>query len=85
VTPEERARAAQAAALADFQAGRIANEFYPKQEEHGFTDADVERVLRSGSSGVGRYLTHHGASARFFAALRMTMWRGYILFQTRIS
>jgi hypothetical protein len=56
VTPEERARAVQAAALADFQAGKIANEFYAKEAERPFTDADVERVLKSRSSGVWRYV-----------------------------
>ncbi len=56
MTPEERARVAQAAALTDFQAGRIANEFYAKEAERPFTDADVERALKSRSSGVCRYV-----------------------------
>ncbi len=56
----EKAKAAQAAALAAWQKGQIANEFYDKTQERPFSDRDVERVLKSKSSGVWRYRHEKG-------------------------
>ena len=47
---------AQAAALADFLAGRVCNEFTAKTLERGISDRDVERVLNSGSSAGCSYI-----------------------------
>jgi hypothetical protein len=58
-TAEEQARAAQEAALADFQTGRVAKEFTAKCLERHIFDKDIERALKSHSSGVWRY-THLG-------------------------
>jgi hypothetical protein len=58
-TAEDQARAAQVAALADFQAGRVAKEFTAKCLERRLFDKEIERVLKSRSSGVWRY-THLG-------------------------
>ncbi|MCS6859920.1 MAG: hypothetical protein NZT92_06330 [Abditibacteriales bacterium] len=59
-TQEEQAKAAQAAALAAWQAGQIANELYDKTQERPFSDRDVERVLKSKSLGVWRYRHEKG-------------------------
>ena len=50
---------AQEAALADFLAGRVSNEFTAKALERAISDRDIERVLKSGSSAVCRYV-HEG-------------------------
>ncbi len=52
---EEQAKAAQAAALATWQKGQIANEYYEKTHRRPFSDRDVERVLKSNATGVWRY------------------------------
>ncbi|NCO41592.1 MAG: hypothetical protein COZ06_28425 [Armatimonadetes bacterium CG_4_10_14_3_um_filter_66_18] len=52
---DQEAHAAQAAALADWLAGRIANEYYDKVPERQISDTAVQRVLQSKVSGVGRY------------------------------
>ncbi len=52
---QEVAQAAQDAALAAWLNGQIANEFYDKTIDRPFSQADVERVLKSKSSGVWRY------------------------------
>jgi hypothetical protein len=54
-TSEEQANAVQQAALADWQSGHIGNEFYDKVPERQISDRDVERVLKSKSSGVWQY------------------------------
>jgi hypothetical protein len=53
------AEKAQAAALADFLAGKVGKEFTAKLLERGISDRDVERVLKSHSSGVCQYV-HEG-------------------------
>jgi len=58
-TPEQEATEAQAAALVDFLAGQLGKEFTEKAADRGIADRDVERVLRSRSSGVWRY-RHYG-------------------------
>ena len=58
-TAEEQARVAQEAALADFQTGRVAKEFTAKCLERRIFDKEIERGLKSRSSGVWRY-THLG-------------------------
>ena len=51
----ETARAAQDSSLADWLTGNISNEFYDKTADRAFSQTDVERVLKSSSSGVWRY------------------------------
>lgn len=53
---EEEARSAQQLALSDWEAGRIADEFYAKVPERGISDAQVVLVLRSKTTGVWRYV-----------------------------
>jgi hypothetical protein len=65
-TSEAHAKTAQDAALSDWQAGKISNEFYDKTATRPFSDADVERVLKSRSSGVWQY--------RDFDQLRFGFW-----------
>jgi len=58
---------AQAAALADFLAGRVSNEFTAKTLERGISDRDIERGLKSGSSAVCRYV-HEETTALWILA-----------------
>lgn len=52
---EDKAQEAQRSALADWQAGRVGNEFYDKVHRRDIASSDVERVLASKSSGIWRY------------------------------
>lgn len=49
------AKAIQAAALADWEAGNVNKEFAEKQGERSVSDKDVERTLKSNSALICRY------------------------------
>ena len=53
--PDQEAHAVQLAALTDWLAGRLANEYYDKVPERRIADSAVQRVLQSRASGVWRY------------------------------
>lgn len=64
-------------ALADWETGKFSNEFYAKLVERDISEIQVERALRSRSSGVCKY-RHHGQPRYGFwhpASKLFTVWR----------
>ncbi len=59
----EEAKAIQAAALADWEAGNVNKEFTEKQWERGVSDSAVERVLKSNSTLIARF--YHTGQPRY--------------------
>lgn len=69
----EEAKAIQAAARADWEAGNVNKEFTEKQRERGVSDKDMERTLKSNSTLICRY-THHGQPRFGFWHPEVRMW-----------
>ena len=59
----DEAKAIQAVALADWEAGNVVKEFSEKQGERDVSNRDIERTLKSKSTLICQY-THH-AQPRF--------------------